>query len=86
MSECQHIAEISQIINGKKVCEECAKSGSTWVHLRVCQECGRTLCCDSSPHRHATAHFHATGHAVIASAEKGERWLWCYIDKEIVSY
>jgi hypothetical protein len=38
-------------------------------------------CCDSSPGRHATRHFHLTGHPVIASYEPGEDWAWCYIDQ-----
>ena len=67
-------------------CEECVKTGARWVHLRTCQECGRTLCCDSSPNRHATEHAHASGHPVIASAEPGERWLYCYPDDRFAEY
>lgn len=62
----------------KYECEECVKTNSTWVHLRKCQECGVTLCCDSSPNKHATAHFYATKHPVIISAEPGETWAWCH--------
>lgn len=62
-------------------CEECLKSGSRWVHLRLCLECGHVGCCDSSPNRHATKHFHATKHPVIQSFQPGERWRWCYIDE-----
>ena len=61
-----------------KVCEACNKTGSTWVHLRTCQSCGITLCCDSSPHQHMTAHSKTTGHHLIVSAEPGERWMFCY--------
>lgn len=60
------------------VCEECVKTGGEWVHLRTCQTCGATLCCDNSPNRHATKHYLSTRHPVIASAETGEQWLWCY--------
>lgn len=60
------------------VCEECVKTGSVWVHLRTCQSCGANLCCDNSPNRHATYHFLESKHPVIASAEPGERWLWCF--------
>lgn len=67
----------------KHECEECIKSGDDWVHLRKCQTCGVTLCCDSSPNRHATNHYQQTGHPVIISAEPGEKWAWCYIDQEI---
>lgn len=62
----------------KYVCEECEKVGDKWVHLRKCQECGTTLCCDSSPNQHATRHYHATRHSVFLSAEPGEKWIWCY--------
>jgi uncharacterized UBP type Zn finger protein len=62
-------------------CEECLKSGSRWVHLRLCLECGHVGCCDSSPNKHATKHFHATGHPLIRSFEPGEDWGWCYADE-----
>jgi uncharacterized UBP type Zn finger protein len=67
-------------------CEECVKIGAAWVHLRTCQTCGVTLCCDSSPNTHATKHAHASGHPVIASAQPGERWLYCYPDDALVQY
>jgi uncharacterized UBP type Zn finger protein len=62
-------------------CEECLKTGSEWVHLRLCLSCGHVGCCDSSPHRHATRHFRQTQHPVVASFEPGERWAWCYLDE-----
>ncbi|MCU1267740.1 MAG: hypothetical protein JWM21_4058 [Acidobacteria bacterium] len=89
MSEttCSHIEAITNIKHPKRqVCEECIKIGSEWMHLRTCQQCGATLCCDDSPNRHATAHAHATGHPVIASAEPGERWLYCYPDDAFAEY
>ena len=46
----------------------------------VCQE-RRHVCCDNSPGRHATAHFHVAGHPVIRSYEPGEDWYWCYLDQ-----
>ena len=46
-------------------CVECLKSGDIWVHLRLCMTCGHVGCCDNSPNRHATKHFHATSHPVI---------------------
>jgi hypothetical protein len=67
-------------------CEECVKIGSSWVHLRTCQECGETLYCDNSPKRHANKHAKASGHPVIASAEPGERWLFCYPDDAFAEY
>jgi uncharacterized UBP type Zn finger protein len=48
--------------------------------LRLCLTCGHVGCCDSSPNRHATKHFHKSGHPVVASFEPGERWGWCYVD------
>ena len=84
---CDHIAATNDVIPAKKrECEECAKTGSRWLHLRTCQQCAATLCCDSSPNRHATKHAHATSHPVIASAEPGERWLYCYPDDAFAEY
>jgi len=62
----------------KHACEECVKQGEKWVHLRKCQDCGATLCCDSSPNQHARKHFYKTRHPVIISAEPGEKWAWCF--------
>ena len=62
-------------------CEDCLRTGGRWVHLRRCLACGHVGCCDSSPNRHATAHFDATGHPLIASHEPGETWRWCYVDE-----
>ena len=53
----------------------------TWVHLRMCQACGHIGCCDNSPGKHATAHYEATAHPLIRSAEPGEDWSWCYVDE-----
>jgi uncharacterized UBP type Zn finger protein len=61
-------------------CEECLIIGDTWVHLRLCLTCGHVGCCDSSKNKHATKHFHATGHPLIQSMEPGEYWAYCYID------
>ncbi|HEY8114588.1 MAG TPA: UBP-type zinc finger domain-containing protein [Actinomycetes bacterium] len=61
-------------------CAECLASGDRWVHLRLCLTCGHVGCCDSSPNRHATAHYKETDHPVIQSFEPGEDWRWCYID------
>jgi hypothetical protein len=84
---CAHIRALETIKHPKRrECEECVKIGSDWVHLRTCQECGVTLCCDNSPNRHATRHATITGHPVIASAEAGERWLFCYPDNEFAEY
>jgi len=82
MPECTHLDQITdapaRTPNG---CEECLKTGGHWVHLRRCLVCGHIGCCDSSPGKHATKHFHATEHAIIQSFEPGEDWRWCYIDQ-----
>lgn len=71
---CVHIDAIANIKQPKwHVCDECVKMGARWVHLRTCQECRGTHCCDQSPNRHATKYARATGHPVIVSAEAGER-------------
>jgi uncharacterized UBP type Zn finger protein len=79
-TECTHLDEIKVTNTGKHVCEECVKTGDTWVHLRMCLSCGQVGCCDSSKNKHATKHFHASRHPLIRSIEPGERWVWCYID------
>jgi hypothetical protein len=86
-SSCSHIQGIANVRQAARYeCDECVKTGSRWVHLRTCQECGGTHCCDNSPNRHATRHAQATGHPVIASAEPGERWLYCYPDQAYAEY
>ncbi len=86
-SLCAHLNAIKNVVHAKRhECEECVKIHSRWVHLRTCQQCGATLCCDQSPNQHATKHAHATKHPVIASAEPGERWLYCYPDDAFVEY
>jgi hypothetical protein len=59
-------------------CEDCLRSGGRWLHLRMCRECGHVGCCDSSPNKHATAHFHGVGHPLVSSYEPGVDWWWCY--------
>jgi uncharacterized UBP type Zn finger protein len=61
-------------------CHECLQMGDTWVHLRMCEECGHIGCCDQSKNRHATAHFHSMAHPIIRSYEPGEDWYYCYLD------
>lgn len=84
---CTHIENVVTVrLPQQRACQECVKTGSPWVHLRTCQSCGITLCCDSSPNKHASKHAHARAHPVIASAEPGERWLYCYPDDEMAPY
>ena len=84
---CAHIAALETVKRPRAhECEECVRTGSPWVHLRTCQTCGVTLCCDSSPNRHASGHARATTHPVIASAEPGDRWLYCFPDEAYANY
>jgi len=84
---CIHIDAITDVKQPHEhVCEECVRIGARWVHLRTCQECNVTLCCDSSPNQHASKHARASSHPVIASAERGERWLYCYPDDAFAEY
>ena len=77
-AKCTHTDTIRAVTPSALGCEECLKIGSPWVHLRLCRTCGHVGCCDDSPNRHATEHARASNHPVIASAERGERWLYCY--------
>jgi uncharacterized UBP type Zn finger protein len=83
MSTCAHLdaIEITDAPADIPGCEDCLAAGTTWVHLRMCQTCGKVGCCDNSPQRHATAHHHSTGHPIIRSVEAGEHWSWCYVDE-----
>ena len=84
---CTHLKDVTTVKRPKDLlCEDCVKIGARWVHLRTCQTCGVTLCCDSSPNRHASGHAAAASHPVIASAQPGERWLYCYPDDAYVEY
>lgn len=82
---CSHQDMIRAVAPRTAGCEECLKIGSRWVHLRMCRTCGQVGCCDSSPNRHATAHFRGTGHPIVRSIEPGESWSWCYVDEADVS-
>jgi uncharacterized UBP type Zn finger protein len=80
---CSHLdsvtlTELPDEIDG---CVDCLAIGGTWVHLRMCETCGHIGCCDQSPNRHARAHFRATSHPIIRSAEPGEDWSWCFVDE-----
>jgi uncharacterized UBP type Zn finger protein len=83
-SPCAHTDQIQVTSTDVHVCEDCVKTGDKWVHLRLCLICGHVGCCDSSKNKHATQHFNATTHPLIRSIEKGEAWVWCYVDEEIV--
>lgn len=82
---CTHLDQIRDVEpRTPDGCEECLKSGDSWVHLRECLVCGHIGCCDSSPNTHATKHFRATEHPIIKSFEPGEDWRWCFVDEAMV--
>ncbi|MFL6635176.1 MAG: UBP-type zinc finger domain-containing protein [Massilia sp.] len=82
-NDCTHFHHIVTHEGNTDGCEECLRTGDTWVHLRVCLTCGHVGCCDQSKNKHATKHFHATDHPVIRSKEPGETWGWCYVDRVV---
>jgi len=84
MKRCHHLDKSPRAHPRAQGCEECLKSGDTWVHLRACLECGHVGCCDSSKNKHATKHFHSTRHPLMQSIEPGEDWIWCYVDQEMI--
>jgi uncharacterized UBP type Zn finger protein len=81
---CEHLEGLQPVEPRTQGCEECLQMGDTWVHLRLCLTCGHVGCCNDSKNKHATAHFHETGHPVIQSFEPGEDWKWCYADERLV--
>jgi len=81
---CTHLNQVADAAPKTDGCEECLQQGERWVHLRLCLTCGHVGCCDSSPNKHATAHFRATGHPIVRSLEPRERWRWCYVDKTML--
>ncbi|HEY7951356.1 MAG TPA: UBP-type zinc finger domain-containing protein [Solirubrobacteraceae bacterium] len=83
MATCTHLnqIEITEPTGPVLGCEECLKIGGRWVHLRMCESCGKVGCCDDSPNRHASKHYAETSHPVIRSLEPGETWSWCYVDE-----
>lgn len=84
MARCTHTDQIREVEPSAQGCEDCLRIGGTWVHLRECLSCGHVGCCDSSPNRHATAHFRESAHPIVASFEPGEDWRYCYVDEVLV--
>src|SRR5476651_1978008 len=80
MATCTHLQSAADAPPSGTGCVECLAMGARWVHLRRCLECGHIGCCDSSPNKHATAHFHQATHPLIQSFEPGEEWVFCFPD------
>jgi uncharacterized UBP type Zn finger protein len=82
---CTHVNQIKNVEpKTPEGCEECLRTGSSWVHLRLCLTCGKVGCCDSSPHKHASRHAREAHHPIVRSFEPGEDWRWCYVDETLV--
>ncbi len=81
MQSCTHLDQIRDVEPSAQGCEDCLRIGGTWVHLRECLSCGHVGCCDSSPNRHATAHFHDP---LVQSFQPGEDWIRCYVDEVVM--
>jgi uncharacterized UBP type Zn finger protein len=87
MAQCTHLSEVQNVRpHTTRGCEDCLKIGSWWVHLRLCMTCGHVGCCDSSPNKHATKHFHHSNHPIVKSFEPGEDWGWCYVDQVMLDF
>jgi CPA2 family monovalent cation:H+ antiporter-2 len=86
MQSCAHLDHVHHVRPSARGCEECLKLGDSWVHLRLCMECGHVGCCDDSKNRHATKHYHHTHHPIIRSVEPGEEWGWCYPDELMLDF
>lgn len=82
---CQHLLNLTETEpNTYDGCEDCLKTGDSWVHLRLCMGCGHVGCCESSPNKHASSHVKGSGHGVVQSFEPGEPWAYCYPDDEFI--
>ena len=82
MTTCTHLdhVHVTELPDSVAGCEDCLASGGSWLHLRICLECGKVGCCDSSPNRHASTHARESGHPLIRSLQPGEEWSWCFAD------
>ncbi|MBC7929413.1 MAG: UBP-type zinc finger domain-containing protein [Rubrivivax sp.] len=78
---CTHLNQVKEVTPSADGCEDCLRIGSTWMHLRLCMECGHVGGCDDSPNRHATKHFNKVRHLIIKSFDPGEDWGWCFVDE-----
>jgi hypothetical protein len=82
--KCTHTDQIRDVSPSAPGCEECLESGDEWVHLRICLICGHVGCCDDSKNKHATKHFHESGHPIMKSLETGENWKYCFVDNVVM--
>jgi CPA2 family monovalent cation:H+ antiporter-2 len=85
VADCTHGDDSHAVLPASAGCAECLRMGMPWVHLRLCLTCGHVGCCDSSPGRHARAHHGERGHPLVASAEPGDSWAYCFLDNTTVA-
>lgn len=78
---CSHLELIGDPSANSEGCAECIELGDRWVHLRMCMTCGQVGCCDSSKNKHAHRHAEAASHPIVRSLERGEDWMWCFVDE-----
>jgi uncharacterized UBP type Zn finger protein len=79
---CDHMAAMpTEVTSSATGCPQCLEAGDSWVHLRICMQCGQVGCCDASKNKHATKHYHSSSHPVIRSYETREDWAWCFPDE-----
>jgi hypothetical protein len=81
MPACAHLDQIREVTASADGCEDCLRTGDSWVHLRLCMSCGHVGCCDSSKNRHAAAHYRNSTHPIVKTFEPGERWGWCFVEE-----
>jgi uncharacterized UBP type Zn finger protein len=81
MPDCPHLDLVEPVEPAGAVCDRCVALGDRWLHLRACLSCGQVGCCDQSKNRHATKHYHETGHPLIQTIEPDESWIYCYVDE-----
>ena len=81
-TQCSHLGQVHDVQpRTPDGCEECLRSGSWWVHLRLCLSCGHVGCCDDSPNKHASRHYGESHDPIMQSFEPGEDWGWCFVDE-----
>ena len=72
---CTHLdhVQLTELPASSDGCEDCLATGGQWLHLRICLECGKVGCCDSSPSQHARRHAAEAQHPIdaLAPARRG---------------
>src|SRR5258708_19479114 len=81
---CSHLDQVREVTASADGCEDCLRMGGSWAHLRLCMICGHVGCSDSSPHKHATAHFHKVRHPIIRTFEPEENWGGGYVNQVLL--